>query len=239
MEMHKQLHSGCARVLKTLMSKKAALWFLTPVDPIKHGAPDYFKYIKHPMDLGTVKTKLGKRSGDSQYSGFAPFEGDIKLVFQNAMQYNIAQKGDPQSVYSAAARMLKTAEKELKKVKERENKLKEKKAASRASGTASAGIGATDKKKKKKSKKKKAAPAPMIIDDDDGTGLTPPQKAEALKYLEQLRLGDSGEIFMHPVDTATFADYLHCVKTPMDLGTITQVRPPARPLTGGRLGGPA
>lgn len=34
----------------------AASWFLRPVDP--NEAPGYFRVIKNPMDLGTIKTKL-------------------------------------------------------------------------------------------------------------------------------------------------------------------------------------
>ncbi len=32
--------------------------FLTPVDTVKLGLPDYFKIVKHPMDINTVKKRL-------------------------------------------------------------------------------------------------------------------------------------------------------------------------------------
>ena len=39
---------------------KSALWFLKPVDPEALGLHDYFKVIKEPMDLGTVRTRLAE-----------------------------------------------------------------------------------------------------------------------------------------------------------------------------------
>ena len=40
------------------MKHKMAWPFCKPVDSVKLGLPDYFKIIKRPMDLGTVRKRL-------------------------------------------------------------------------------------------------------------------------------------------------------------------------------------
>ncbi|KAH8552281.1 hypothetical protein BGW37DRAFT_304462 [Umbelopsis sp. PMI_123] len=72
------------RILNRLLKHKASFWFRQPVDPIRDGAPDYFKYVKTPMDLGTVQTKLD----GSQYRTLKEFENDIRLVFSNCYVFN-------------------------------------------------------------------------------------------------------------------------------------------------------
>lgn len=37
--------------------------FQIPVDPVKLNIPDYFNFIKEPMDLGTIAKKLGYGRG--------------------------------------------------------------------------------------------------------------------------------------------------------------------------------
>ncbi|KAM3578379.1 hypothetical protein VKS41_009125 [Umbelopsis sp. WA50703] len=72
------------RVLNKLLKHKASFWFRQPVDPIRDGAPDYFKYVKTPMDLGTVQTKLD----NMQYKTLKEFENDVRLVFSNCYVFN-------------------------------------------------------------------------------------------------------------------------------------------------------
>ncbi|XP_010485366.1 PREDICTED: transcription factor GTE9 isoform X2 [Camelina sativa] len=74
----------CEILLKRLMSHQHGWLFKTPVDVVKLNIPDYFTIIKHPMDLGTVKTKL--TSGT--YSNPSEFSADVRLTFRNAMTYN-------------------------------------------------------------------------------------------------------------------------------------------------------
>lgn len=45
-------------LLKELMSPQQSCYFLQPVDPVTLKIPTYCDIIKHPMDLGTVKTQL-------------------------------------------------------------------------------------------------------------------------------------------------------------------------------------
>ncbi|XP_068319951.1 transcription factor GTE12-like isoform X1 [Pyrus communis] len=74
----------CLTILKTLMSKKESWPFNEPVDPVKLRIPDYFRIISHPMDLGTVKSKLQK----DLYFSAEEFAADVRLTFSNAMLYN-------------------------------------------------------------------------------------------------------------------------------------------------------
>ncbi|XP_010550189.1 PREDICTED: transcription factor GTE9 [Tarenaya hassleriana] len=78
------LMKQCEALLKRLMSHQYAWVFNTPVDVIKLNIPDYLTVIKHPMDLGTVKSKL--TSGT--YSSPLEFAADVRLTFTNAMAYN-------------------------------------------------------------------------------------------------------------------------------------------------------
>ncbi|XP_023530517.1 transcription factor GTE8 isoform X1 [Cucurbita pepo subsp. pepo] len=78
------LMKQCEQLLKRLMSHQYAWVFNTPVDVVKLNLPDYFTVIKHPMDLGTVKSKLSSGA----YSSPLDFLADVKLTFSNAMTYN-------------------------------------------------------------------------------------------------------------------------------------------------------
>lgn len=74
----------CETLLNRLMQHQFGWVFNTPVDVVKLNIPDYFTVIKHPMDLGTVKSKI--TSG--QYSSPMGFAADVRLTFSNAMTYN-------------------------------------------------------------------------------------------------------------------------------------------------------
>jgi E1A/CREB-binding protein len=58
--------------------------FSDPVDPDKLQLKDYFKIIKRPMDLGTVRRNLDK----GMYKVPKLMYHDIKLTFDNAMLFN-------------------------------------------------------------------------------------------------------------------------------------------------------
>lgn len=74
----------CATILKSLMSDPYGWVFNKPVDPVALNVPDYFSIISHPMDLGTIKSKLEKNI----YSSMEEFAADVRLTFSNAMTYN-------------------------------------------------------------------------------------------------------------------------------------------------------
>ncbi|CAM8903332.1 unnamed protein product [Rhodiola kirilowii] len=83
-KMDRILSQQCSNVLKKLMSHKSGWPFLVPVDPVELFIPDYFNVIKHPMDLGTIKSKLEK----NKYTEVDEFAADVRLTFSNAMKYN-------------------------------------------------------------------------------------------------------------------------------------------------------
>ncbi|CAL5415242.1 unnamed protein product [Camellia sinensis] len=74
----------CKTLLKKLMQHQYGWVFNTPVDVVKLNIPDYLTVIKHPMDLGTIKSKIAS----SEYSSALEFVADVRLTFSNAMTYN-------------------------------------------------------------------------------------------------------------------------------------------------------
>jgi hypothetical protein len=61
------------------------MWFLEPVDWESLGLTDYLTVVKKPMDLNTVKNKLA----DGGYSSKEECSDDIRLIWSNAMLYNV------------------------------------------------------------------------------------------------------------------------------------------------------
>ncbi|XP_017700225.2 transcription factor GTE9-like isoform X2 [Phoenix dactylifera] len=78
------LMKQCEALLKRLMAHQYAWVFNTPVDVVKLNIPDYFHVIKHPMDLGTIKSRIASGA----YSSLWGFVSDVRLTFTNAMTYN-------------------------------------------------------------------------------------------------------------------------------------------------------
>lgn len=77
----------CETVIDELKRPKylgIAAPFLIPVDPVALGIPDYFKFIKNPMDLGTVSDNLH----NGHYETAKHFEQDIRLIFKNCYKFN-------------------------------------------------------------------------------------------------------------------------------------------------------
>ncbi|KAJ0545794.1 putative chromatin remodeler Bromodomain family [Helianthus annuus] len=69
-------------ILDRLQKKDTHAVFSEPVDPVE--LPDYHEIIEHPMDFGTVRSKLDK----GLYSNLEELEADVYLICSNAMQYN-------------------------------------------------------------------------------------------------------------------------------------------------------
>ncbi|CAO2814499.1 unnamed protein product [Amaranthus hypochondriacus] len=79
-----KVFKSCTLLLDKLMKHKHGWVFNTPVDVKALGLHDYFTIIKHPMDLGTVKTRLNT----NWYKSPKEFAEDVRLTFHNAMTYN-------------------------------------------------------------------------------------------------------------------------------------------------------
>lgn len=93
-----RLFKSCGKLLHRLMNHKFSWVFNEPVDAKALGLIDYHDIIKHPMDLGTIKTRLA----EDWYKSPGEFAEDVRLVFRNAMTYN--PKG--QDVHHMAEKLL-------------------------------------------------------------------------------------------------------------------------------------
>ncbi|RWS04078.1 bromodomain-containing protein 3-like isoform X2, partial [Dinothrombium tinctorium] len=71
-------------VMKAVYKHQFAWPFHHPVDTYKLKLPDYFKIIKHPMDLGTIK----KRLENYYYYSAQECLNDWKTMFTNCYVYN-------------------------------------------------------------------------------------------------------------------------------------------------------
>ncbi|XP_077936071.1 bromodomain-containing protein 4-like isoform X3 [Gasterosteus aculeatus] len=79
-----QLQFLLKEVLKTLWKHNFAWPFQAPVDTIKLGLPDYYKIIKIPMDMGTIK----KRLENHHYWNAHECIQDFNTMFTNCYIYN-------------------------------------------------------------------------------------------------------------------------------------------------------
>lgn len=79
-----QVFKKCSNLLTKLMKHKDGWVFNVPVDAKGFGLHDYHTIVKEPMDLGTVKAKLGEGLYDSPLD----FADDVRLTFNNAVLYN-------------------------------------------------------------------------------------------------------------------------------------------------------
>lgn len=100
--MGTKIFNACVSLLEKLMKHKHGWVFNTPVDVEGLCLHDYHSIIRHPMDLGTVKTRLNK----NWYKSPKEFAEDVRLTFHNAMTYN--PKG--QDVHIMAEQLLKIFE---------------------------------------------------------------------------------------------------------------------------------
>ncbi|PKU86332.1 transcription factor GTE2-like [Dendrobium catenatum] len=92
----------CTQILARLMKHKGGMWFNSPVDVQGMGLHDYRLIIKHPMDLGTVRSKLK----NGLYKTPLDFAEDIRLTFNNALIYN----PEAHEVHKLAAMLLRQFE---------------------------------------------------------------------------------------------------------------------------------
>uniref|UniRef100_A0A8C8BLZ1 RING-type E3 ubiquitin transferase n=1 Tax=Otus sunia TaxID=257818 RepID=A0A8C8BLZ1_9STRI len=73
----------CERLLLYLYCHEMSLAFQDPVPPT---VPDYYKIIKKPMDLSTIKKRL--EVTNSFYTKPEDFVADFRLIFQNCAEFN-------------------------------------------------------------------------------------------------------------------------------------------------------
>ena len=58
--------------------------FCEPVNPEKHGCPDYRRLVSNPMDFSMIRKKLKQQ----QYTNLRSFVQDVDLIFNNVRHYN-------------------------------------------------------------------------------------------------------------------------------------------------------
>ncbi|XP_053313531.1 E3 ubiquitin-protein ligase TRIM33 isoform X3 [Spea bombifrons] len=90
----------CERLLLYLYCHELSIEFQEPV-PIS--IPNYYKIIKKPMDLSTVKKKLQKKHSQ-HYQTPEDFVADVRLIFKNCERFNendseVAQAGKAVGLY--------------------------------------------------------------------------------------------------------------------------------------------
>ena len=98
--------SALEDLLNNMMKHKDGWPFDRPIT--RTDAPDYFKIITKPMDLGTIRTNLLRM----KYSCNQEVLADIRLVFQNCFTYN----RDDAEEFQCAVRLEKYFTKEAKKL---------------------------------------------------------------------------------------------------------------------------
>lgn len=75
---------GCREVLKAIQKLPDAAIFAQPVDPVRDQCPTYLDEIEHPMDFGTISSKLSSGA----YQTMQDFASDVELVLSNCRQFN-------------------------------------------------------------------------------------------------------------------------------------------------------
>ncbi|CAK5264367.1 unnamed protein product [Mycena citricolor] len=72
------------QLLNMLMKLPEAGIFLRPVNPELDGCPTYYQEIRHPMDLGTISSKLSAH----QYATMEQVKDDLDLMVRNCRKFN-------------------------------------------------------------------------------------------------------------------------------------------------------
>lgn len=101
-KVYAQAFKSCATLLGRLMRHKHGWIFNNPVDVEMLNLHDYYSIIKHPMDLGTIKSRLNSNF----YQSPREFAEDVRITFNNAMTYN----PESQDAHIMAASLLKIFE---------------------------------------------------------------------------------------------------------------------------------
>eukprot|EP01107_Rhizomastix_libera_P000465 TRINITY_DN1085_c0_g1_i1.p1 TRINITY_DN1085_c0_g1~~TRINITY_DN1085_c0_g1_i1.p1 ORF type:complete len:949 (+),score=258.41 TRINITY_DN1085_c0_g1_i1:159-2849(+) len=79
-----KLNRKIKSLLNSMRQRPDGIYFNEPVDPIALGIPQYPSIIKHPMDFGTIMSRLER----GKYPDLPHFISAVHLVFSNATTFN-------------------------------------------------------------------------------------------------------------------------------------------------------
>ncbi|CEG37071.1 Transcription initiation factor TFIID, subunit BDF1 and related bromodomain proteins [Plasmopara halstedii] len=78
------LSTVCLALVNRLLKEEAADLFSRPVNPELDGCPDYLSVITHPMDLGTIRSRVES----NYYQKWNLFKEEVELVWRNCRTFN-------------------------------------------------------------------------------------------------------------------------------------------------------
>jgi len=102
---------GVLKIVKSLRQHRNAWPFNEPVDPVALNIPDYFQVITHPMDLGTVESRL--QSG--YYKTVEDVVNDVRQIWENSVKYN----GPEHDITKLGQALAESFENRVKQLKEK------------------------------------------------------------------------------------------------------------------------
>ncbi|XP_043931976.1 E3 ubiquitin-protein ligase TRIM33-like [Protopterus annectens] len=99
-----QIFTKCERLLLYLYCHELGIEFQ---EPVPASIPNYYKIIKKPMDMSTVKKKLQKKHSQ-HYLTPEDFVADVRLIFRNCEKFNEMMKliqlyAEKQDTYEAGS----------------------------------------------------------------------------------------------------------------------------------------
>lgn len=108
--MSEELKALCFKVLIGLKRRQAknVVWFAKPIAD-KMVVDDYRAKIPHPMDIGTMTTKLER----GEYSSPYEFIRDVRRVFGNCLRYNTREDASVKDGFRPVAMEMQTTSEEL------------------------------------------------------------------------------------------------------------------------------
>jgi len=80
----RMIQDECLDMVHRLVKSEHGWVFAEPVDPILLMMPNYFDIVTHPMDLGTIQTKIE----GGEYHTIREFYADVHLCFENVILYH-------------------------------------------------------------------------------------------------------------------------------------------------------
>ena len=196
------------KVIKSLKANKDSKPFLNPVDPVKLNIPNYFDFIKNPMDLSTVEKKLLA----DEYKSKSVFIKDVGLIFENCKIFN----GEASPFTAMATNMQEAFNKHMNKFPLEELK----------TTTTAAPMSPNTFRPKRSPHPSGTVYAPLTgtssVSISNKRKLSPDLRfaSSVIKELTKKKYTDINIPFLEPVDTLLYPNYLEIVKNPMDFSLV-------------------